>query len=295
MDSPAVSVCIVAYNHEAFIERCVRSVLDQQVDFAFEVIVGDDCSTDRTAEILEELAREDPRVRLLRYPRNVGPTQNLMTVHNAARGDLVAHLDGDDFCAPGKLKAQVETLGARPECVACGHRMVFVDEQGRPTGADYPHRLGPRVGLREAVRWGMPFLASSLMYRRPARQLTAAEFEVFDWYILTDLLKSGPAAYLHEPLGSYTVNTTSLTATLKRHAMRERMLGLYARRLSDEPELKSDIFCYAAAAALACVRLGDAVSRSHWDLLRKSFTLAAIPKLPDTILWRVGNLRALMR
>lgn len=292
---PKVSVCIVTYNQEAFIARCLRSVLTQAVDFPLEVVVGDDCSTDGTGEIVDRMAAEDARVRVLRPARNIGVTQNLLAVHNAARGDLVAHLDGDDIMAPGKLVAQVRLLENQPDIVACGHRMAFVDERGKPNGHSYPARLGARVSRQEVVRRGMPFLASSLMYRRAARALTEADFELFDWYFLADILRAGPAAYIDRPLGSYTVNSGSLTAYMKRQGMRERMVALYTRCLRDDPELKPDIFCYAAVAALSCAKQGDPLTPIHRQLLAQSFTPRAVGALPGAIRWALSNAAALTR
>lgn len=292
---PKVSVCVVTYNHERYIADCLRSILDQEVDFTFELIIADDCSTDRTSLIVDEIASGDRRVRVLRPPSNLGVTQNLMALHNAARGEYVAHLDGDDLALPGKLARQVALMEGQPILAACGHRMVFADEAGAPNGASYPRKLGGRVDLRQAIRYGMPFLASSLMYRRTARTLRWIDHEIFDWFFLTNILRAGDAGYIDEALGRYTVQSQSITAQMKRRAMRERMLSLYQIRLDELPWLKSDFFCHAVAVALSCLKQADPISPTHARLLWESATPEAMRDLPDTIAWHIGNARALTR
>jgi len=293
--SPKVSVCIVTFNHERYIERCLQGLLSQETGFDFEVIVGDDCSTDATGRIVDGIAMSDRRVRVLRPISNIGVTQNLLAVHNAATGAYVAHLDGDDMACPGKLAAQAALLDAAPHLVACGHRMTFVDEDGQPNGASYPARLGQSADLRQAIRYGMPFLASSLMYRRAARSLTRSSFEIFDWYFLTDILKHGPAGYIDEALGRYTVNSKSLTASMRRREMRAQMLSLYAMRLAELPQYKSDFFCNAAVAALSCIKRGDPITPEHWRFLSGTFTPRAVLNAVDTLSWHLGNAKALQR
>ena len=109
--APKVSVCVITYNHERFIEPCLRSVLDQQAPFEFEVLVADDASTYRTGAIISTLASTYVRLSFLCRRKNLGPTQNYIAVHNEARGEFVAQLDGDDLAAPGKLVSQVECPG----------------------------------------------------------------------------------------------------------------------------------------------------------------------------------------
>jgi len=121
-----VSVCVITFQQEAFIEQAVRSALDQVTDFDFEVIVGDDASRDGTADILRQLQTEYPtRLRLLLAEQNYGDygLSNLMGVLDAATGDYIALLDGDDFWTdPSKLQAQADFLDAHPDCTICAHR-----------------------------------------------------------------------------------------------------------------------------------------------------------------------------
>ena len=95
---PEVSVCVVTYNQEKYITECLQSVVDQETDFDFEVLVGDDCSTDGTRRIVQEFAEKYPDIiKPILHSKNTGAFHNYVSVHNAAMGKYIAHLDGDDY------------------------------------------------------------------------------------------------------------------------------------------------------------------------------------------------------
>jgi glycosyltransferase involved in cell wall biosynthesis len=126
---PKVSVAIVTYNHRAFIAQAVESVLRQETPFDTEVVIGEDCSTDGTREILEFYAHRDDRIRLLLHPHRLGPDQphlggkyNFLATYEACRGEYVAFLEGDDYWTDtAKLRKQVELLDAYPGYAFCCH------------------------------------------------------------------------------------------------------------------------------------------------------------------------------
>lgn len=97
---PLLSVLIPCFNREQYIDRCVRSVLNQPFR-DLEIIVSDNSSTDRTLAILEALAREDARVKIIKNPTNVGAIMNWRTCLSAASGEYIHWLWSDDYIAPG--------------------------------------------------------------------------------------------------------------------------------------------------------------------------------------------------
>lgn len=105
---PLVSIVIPAYNAEAFIGQTLRSVLDQSY-LSLEVIVVDDGSRDRTAELIEAFAKDDPRVTLLRQP-NCGVVAARNAAIEKAQGDYIAPIDADDIWWPEKLEKQVQCM-----------------------------------------------------------------------------------------------------------------------------------------------------------------------------------------
>lgn len=135
--APVVSVVTAAYNMERYVLPTVESVLGQSLD-ALEMIVVDDGSSDRTAEIVATV--HDPRLRLIRTPNGgVSAARNLGL--EACRAPLVLFLDADDLLAPEALERMAACLAARPEAVACFAHHVKIDEDGNPVGGDRPSAL----------------------------------------------------------------------------------------------------------------------------------------------------------
>ena len=180
-----VSVCIQTYNHEPFIAQALDSVLTQETDFDYEIILGEDESQDGTREICIEYARRYPdRIRLfLRSRKDViyvdgRPTGRFNLVENlkAASGDYIALLEGDDYWTdPLKLQKQVEFLGAHPECAICfhGYTVSFEDGSRPPYVAPPPPKS--ITSLEDLLVWD--FIGTlTVMFRRRATQ------ELPDWY-----------------------------------------------------------------------------------------------------------------
>lgn len=107
---PKVSIITPAYNAELYIEATLRSALAQTFG-SFELLVLDDHSKDRTAEIADAFARVDSRIQVIRLPRNYGAPAGPRNVGIArARGKWIAFLDADDIWHPDKLRIQIEAL-----------------------------------------------------------------------------------------------------------------------------------------------------------------------------------------
>src|SRR5256885_17089820 len=107
-----VSVPIVTYNQEKFIAQAVNSVLAQQTSFPFEIVIGEDCSTDGTRGIVQRLVAENPdKIRAICREKNLGMLENHRATYGACRGEYIAFLQGDDYWTdPQKLHKQREFL-----------------------------------------------------------------------------------------------------------------------------------------------------------------------------------------
>lgn len=112
MKMPLISVCMITYNHEAYIRDAVDGVLMQKTSFPIELIIGEDCSTDNTRFVVEEYAKKYPEIIVAQYPEtNRGMMKNFQRVLQSARGKYVALCEGDDYWTdPLKLQKQVNFL-----------------------------------------------------------------------------------------------------------------------------------------------------------------------------------------
>lgn len=126
-DQPMISVCIQTYNHEDYIKKCLDGILNQKTDFTFEILVGEDASTDKTRAICLEYAKQYPeKIRLILHHRenNIkihgNPSGRFNFLYNifAANGKYIAFCDGDDYWIDDqKLQKQVEFLEANDDYV----------------------------------------------------------------------------------------------------------------------------------------------------------------------------------
>ncbi|MBQ0142673.1 MAG: glycosyltransferase [Prevotellaceae bacterium] len=112
---------MLTYNHEKFIAKAIDHVLSQNVDFTYELIIGEDCSTDRTREICIDYQKKYPQlIKLILHPVNQGLIKNYVSLMQSAVGKYIAVCAGDDYwCDDLKLQKQVNLMEVHPECTMC--------------------------------------------------------------------------------------------------------------------------------------------------------------------------------
>ena len=251
---PKVSVCVITYNQERYIRQCLQSLVDQKTNFDFEVIVGDDCSTDGTRAVVQEFVERYPKiVRPLFQERNTGGSRNNLEVHAAATGEYVAHVDGDDYALPDKLQAQADVLDRDPGCMAVWHQVDFFDDAGGfcsgKTADLSSFKLG-RVTFADAIRLGFIGVYSALMYRRSARSPIDPGRRVLDVYFTWDVLSKGHGHIIDDIFGRYRIASSgSLTVA---SVQRVRLLAIeHADEfLARSPRNRRDFMVWALSCAL---------------------------------------------
>lgn len=166
--NPTLSVCVIAYNQERYLEQCLQSIVDQKTDFYFEVIVGDDCSTDATRKIIRTFEHKYPGVvRGIYQEVNTGGTKSYLDVHAAARGTYVAHMDGDDYALPSKLQKQVDVFRQFPNVSIVVHGAKVLNVAAGRFLQPVRRFYGNRIENINFLLANLPYFAhSSKMYRR---------------------------------------------------------------------------------------------------------------------------------
>jgi glycosyltransferase involved in cell wall biosynthesis len=213
--TPKVSVCVITYNHEKYIRQCLQSILDQETNFDFEVIVGDDCSTDGTRAIVQEFVERYPIVvKPIYQEKNIdGGSHNFLTVHRAAIGEYVAHVDGDDYCLPGKLQYQSDVLDADEKVVQCWTcaNVVTIDNSIKKVFPSKFARLLYPVYLKPedlVLSYALVGQHSTQMYRRSARDVNLIKGAVLDYYVAFLISLHGISFYSKKIFSAYRVNST---------------------------------------------------------------------------------------
>lgn len=216
---PKVSICVVTYNHKNYIRECLDSLINQKVDFEFEIIVGDDASKDGTAEIVKEYGEKFPNLIFpVLHSKNIGGTMNYFSVHHRAQGEYICHIDGDDLAFSGKLKKQAEFLDENLDHVVVWHREeVFNDERSlrqnsTPLLKDVVDVLN--ITQSDLLRYGTLGVHSSIMYRRKCvLNVENCKTEILDYHASVRFLDKGKAAVLSDVLGGYRYNKQKITAS----------------------------------------------------------------------------------
>lgn len=127
MSNIDLSVIILTYNHEKYVKQALDSVLEQETDFNFEIIIGDDCSSDETVKIINEYYDKFPRlIKLIVQNKNVGTTKNYKECVHQSSGKYVTCFGGDDYWInKKKIDTQLKWLSLNPNYVGVGHGILI--------------------------------------------------------------------------------------------------------------------------------------------------------------------------
>lgn len=156
-----VSVCVVTYNQSKYIAKCLQSLIDQNTNFDYEIIVGDDCSKDSTRDVISKYYELYPGLIVpVFHEENIGPLENTLSVYKKARGRYICHMDGDDYALPGKLQKQFDALERNTDCVICTHDMKLVNAAGDDLGRSFRKHKGGVNTLMDLYE-NLPFFAHS--------------------------------------------------------------------------------------------------------------------------------------
>jgi len=226
---PLVSVFLPTYNHEDYIEESIESVLQQEYE-TLEIVIGDDCSTDSTWDIVSQYAAEYPEtITAFRNEENLGITGNCNEVLRRCSGKYIAFHSGDDVLRPGKIRSQVETLEQDLDCVLCYHDTEVFDSASGETKYYWnsgPEGTPPVEGdtgtlAEQLVVKGTSFMsAQSVMVRRDALPADGYDERVpiaSDWlmWIETCATSDGTVRYIDKPLTRYRKHSESITESVQ--------------------------------------------------------------------------------
>lgn len=223
---PLVSVGVPVFNGEAFLEDAIRSVLGQTLG-DLELILCDNASSDRTAEICRDYAARDARVRYFRNPRNLGAAANYNLAFSHARGRYFKWLAHDDRMLPSFLAKTRRILEERADAVLCNTVVSYIDSGGTQIGL-YDSRLSGADSVSPSVRFAWMVLRShtcvdffGLIRREALRDsLLHGSFHGADRALLAQLALRGRMIQLPAPLLAIREHPSRYTRAQRRSADR---------------------------------------------------------------------------
>jgi glycosyltransferase involved in cell wall biosynthesis len=198
---PKVTVCVVTYNHEKYIEECLESLVTQECNFDFEIIVSDDCSTDNTRNIINDFAQKYSFVKPILREKNIGAFENFVLTHQLATGEYICHMDGDDYALPGKLQTQADFMDKTPDCNICFHRIkaLFPDGTIKDDLIDY-EKIKNGFERKDLLTYMAVATHSSKMYRKEVREFDIPPFPVLDFYVNVEQIGNKKAYFVNDKI-----------------------------------------------------------------------------------------------
>ena len=246
-DDMMVTVCVVTYNQERWIQQTLDSILAQETEFPFEVIIGEDHGTDGTRAICEEyVKRVESRelrvksgkglqgIKLLPSKENLGVTANWIQCVQAGTGKYIMSCAGDDWWHnPHKIQLQVDFMEAHPECVVCHTDIDEFHENSGILKRSINKSKGvvpPEGRIQKEILIGRSNISAVTMCIRketfekyvPADEFARRRFPREDWPTLLVLAAHGDIRYIPESTATYRVEQESITRTSNYEKIFER-------------------------------------------------------------------------
>ena len=203
-----VSVAVVTYNHENYIIQALDSILMQKVNFDYEIIIGEDCSTDRTRDIVLDYHKKYPsKIRLLLHKQNVGAMLNAKYVHQSCLGDYVMWHEGDDYwTCPYKLQKQVDFLDHHPQYFSCFHPVTVFYEDGSCPDYTSPYLTYRRDLCLEDILQSPIISTNAFMHRNHLLHLLPDWYydtQIGDWEFYIFAAQQSKIGYIDDNMATY--------------------------------------------------------------------------------------------
>jgi len=165
-ETPLVSVWMITYNHEKYIAQAIEGVLMQKTNFKIELIIGEDCSTDNTAQIIKEYAKKYPSIIKPRFNQpNMGVMPNMIKTLNECTGKYIALCEGDDYWTdPYKLQKQVDFLEENEEYAGAAHQAQVIFEDSKKAARNFKE-VNKSVLQIEDLLEGRKFHTASFIFK----------------------------------------------------------------------------------------------------------------------------------
>jgi glycosyltransferase involved in cell wall biosynthesis len=233
MAQPLVSVCLISCNHRRYIGQALESILMQETVFPFEIIAGDDCSDDGTAQALDGYRMQTSgRVQILPSPKRLGVVDNVLRTLSLCSGRYVALIEGDDYwTSPRKLQKQVDLMERHPDTTVCFHDALVMNEE-----AGLPSHFAPEdqkeVSTLVELLSGNFIPTASVMYRRLEGFAFPEVFKILptvDWPLHALHAEKGTIRFIDEVMSVYRLHSASAWNSRGwRHQTESLFLGLDA-------------------------------------------------------------------
>jgi len=256
-EGKVLSVCLITYNHGAYIRQAIEGVLMQKVNFSWELVIADDCSKDDTRKILLEYKEKYPeKIHLILQDKNVGPMKNWIDLISYPTSKYIAYFEGDDYWIDDlKLQKQVDFFEKNPEFSLSFHN---VEVANMIEGYNYTYPTPPKEVLTVKDMLFKHYIPScSIMFVREKLTIPFPQWFVSckmgDIPMELMLADQGKVKYFPEKMGLYRKHGGGLTLNKEQiKAGRKAYLDVY-RKLNKHFNYK---YWYLFSVVINKVKLG---------------------------------------
>ena len=210
-----LSVIVTTYNHEKYISQALESVLLQKIDCPIEIIIGDDCSSDGTSDIIEDFRKRFPDIFVvLRYNKNIGVTENLNRCIQKSSGNYIGICEGDDYWTDEfKLAKQVKYLEDNDDCSMCFNKInLFYEDSGKyivhPSQEALPKDKGKFI-TKDLINDNFIGNFSCCLYRKSMiDKLQKKLFSIYvvDWMFNMAIAQHGKIGFIDDVMSVYRIH-----------------------------------------------------------------------------------------
>ncbi len=208
-----VSIVCITYNHEQFIADAIDGFLMQKTNFDFEILIHDDASTDKTADIIKKYELKFPNIIKPIYQKENQYSKGIKVVDlnwKRAKGKYIALCEGDDYWSdPFKLQKQVDYMENNSDCTLCTHAVEKVTINKVRIGYERPYDRDIKAPTTDLILGGGYFVGTtSLLFPRNLIESTPDFYlnaSVGDYPLQIYLASKGYAYYMNEVMGAYRI------------------------------------------------------------------------------------------
>ena len=258
MERPTLSIYVPTFNHEHYIVQALDSILMQETSYTYEVLVGEDCSTDNTRAVLKEYEKQHPgKLQVFYREQNMRKQGNAVgnsgDLRSRCRGKYIIALEGDDYWTdPCKIDKQIRFLEEHPDYIAVAHNCFVVDHDSSRKDEVYPQCTDTEYTFDHFARDIMPGQLTTVMLRNVYhddrydtsllnRRIVPGDRLIYFW-----LLSNGKIHCIQEEMSAYrhvTNQGSSFSATSKYHFATYETLYAIFMEYAREQNNKEALLC----------------------------------------------------
>jgi O-antigen biosynthesis protein len=237
---PLVSFVVLSYNYARFIGEAIRSILEQQGNYDFEIIVVDDASTDHSHEVITSFS--DQRIKYIRHESNLGHAATVTTGLKAATGRFVARLDSDDRYRSNYLQEVLPIFEGYPDVALVYGDAAIIDEAGKINlpRVDTQHGGQDHHGNEFVALLEKNFICAPTVIARRAAWLAALPIpdglSFHDWWFSLQIARRSPIYFRNAVLADYRVHGANYHTTIALNKTEEPSIMRVLDMIFSEPE-----------------------------------------------------------